>query len=149
MPHLLGLIKLVYLVGFFQVVIFTLFRVLFFNLFYDESFNQVQEAFIIGLRLDIQIAVIFTLPLLFLGWIKWINPLVSTFGKYLWTIIFVVLNIGFCTFYVGDIAYYEFFKKRMDATVTRFFYDVGDATNMLVDGYPVGKFILFLIYVIS
>lgn len=130
-----------------EILIFTVFRFVFFALFSDDSFNESSYSFWMGLRFDIQLAVLLNLPIYLFGAIKWIDPLKTSFGNIVWKIYFLLYNLVILFIYLGDFAYFDFFKKRVDATVTRFFYDIGDATTMMIQGYPVFKalfgFIIF------
>ncbi len=144
-------IRLVLFITLFEIFLFTIFRLVFFTVFSEESFSDSLYSFWIGFRFDVQLAALLNLPLYIFGAIKWISPLTTKFGNFIWKLYFVIYNLVILYIYVGDIAYFDFFKKRVDATVTRFFYDIEDATTMLVQGYPVFKaligFILFTILV--
>ncbi len=140
-------IRFIVLLTFFELVLFTIFRIVFFNLFSDESLSDSLYAFWIGFRFDLQLAVLLNLPLYMFGAIKWISPLKNIFGHWLWKLYFIIYNLSVLFIYIGDLAYYDFFKKRVDATVTRFFYDISDATTMLVQGYPVFKTLIgFMVF---
>ena len=47
-----------------------------------------------------------------------------------------MVNIGIILIYVIDFAYFDFFKKMVDSSIIRYFYDIGEAFEMVKEGYP-------------
>ncbi|MEA1892896.1 MAG: sulfatase-like hydrolase/transferase [Campylobacterota bacterium] len=125
----------------FEMIIFTLFRLAFFIAFNkygsDYTTSQICYSFWIGFRFDIQLFAIAFLPILLVGGIKYIGLYKSTFAKYFWLIYIFVVNIGMIVIYIIDFPYYDFFKKMVDSSIIRYFYDIGEAMGMLLEGYPI------------
>ncbi len=123
-----------------EVVLFTLFRVAFFIAFKDYgtdyTTSDVLYSFWLGFRFDLQLALIANLPLFLLGGIPYLGIFKSTFGKYFWILYILITNIAFIVLYVIDFPYYDFFKKMVDSSIIRYFYDIGEAFKMVAEGYP-------------
>ncbi len=144
----------------FEMIIFTTFRVAFLVAFHqygsDYSTSDVLYSFWIGFRFDMQLFAITFLPILLLGDLKHIGLYKSTVAKYFWLTYIFLANVGMILIFVVDFPYYDFFKKMVDSTIIRYFYDIGEAMEMLLEGYPIystlfGVFTLFaiLFYIIK
>jgi len=134
----------------FEVLLLTLLRVAFYTVFkdYASDFSTAEalHSFFVGFRFDIQLLVIINLPILFIGYF---------FSRYVLTSYLVLTNLLMSVLYVINFAYYDFFKKNVDSSIIRYFYDIGEAFKMLEEGYPVYSslfgviiftFILFFVY---
>ncbi|HIP30291.1 MAG TPA: hypothetical protein EYG93_03930 [Sulfurospirillum arcachonense] len=134
------LIRFLLLLTFWEVVLFTLFRVAFFVAFKDYGTDytslDVLFSFWLGFRFDLQLALIANLPILLLGGIKYIGIFKSTFGKYFWISYIFIVNMAFIALYIMDFPYFDFFKKMVDSSIIRYFYDIGEAFKMVAEGYP-------------
>ena len=123
-----------------EVVLFTLFRVAFFLAFKDYGTDytstEVVFSFWLGLRFDLQLALIANLPILLFGGIKYLGIFKSTFGKYFWISYLFIVNVAFIALYIIDFPYFDFFKKMVDSSIIRYFYDIGEAFKMVAEGYP-------------
>ena len=122
------------------MLLFTLFRVAFFIAFKDYGTDytslDVLFSFWLGFRFDLQLALIANLPIFLLGGIKHIGIFKSTFGKYFWISYIFIVNMAFIALYIIDFPYFDFFKKMVDSTIIRYFYDIGEAFKMVAEGYP-------------
>jgi phosphoglycerol transferase MdoB-like AlkP superfamily enzyme len=134
------LIHFLLLLTFWEVVLFTLFRVAFFIAFKDYGSDyttaDVLYSFWLGFRFDLQLALIANLPIFLFGSIKYIGIFKSTFGKYFWISYIFIVNTAFSLVYVIDFPYFDFFKKMVDSSIIRYFYDIGEAFKMVSEGYP-------------
>ena len=123
-----------------EIVLFTIFRVGFFIAFsqYGDNynFNNILYSFWIGFRFDLQLAILIHLPILILGGIKYIGIFKSTVAKYFWIFYIFIVNIAIILLYIIDFAYFDFFKKMVDSSIVRYFYDIGEAFRMVSEGYP-------------
>ena len=130
------LVKIVLL----EVILFTIFRVSFFIAFkdYGSGFSptDVLYSFWVGFRFDIQVAILIMLPVFLIGGIKYIGIFKSRLAKYFWLIYILVANILAISIYVINFVYFDFFKKLVDSSIVRYFYDIGEAWQMLSEGYP-------------
>ncbi|CAA6808498.1 MAG: Sulfatase family protein [uncultured Sulfurovum sp.] len=134
------LIRFLLILTFWEVLVFTLFRLAFFMAFKDYGTDytsgDVVYSFWLGFRFDLQLALIANLPIFLLGGIKYIGIFKSTFAKYFWISYIFVVNTVFILLYVIDFPYFDFFKKMVDSSIIRYFYDIGEAFKMLAEGYP-------------
>ncbi len=123
-----------------EIVLFTLLRLAFFIAFKDYGNDYTSSdtlfAFWIGFRFDMQLILIVNLPILLFGGIKFIGIFKSNFGKYFWTSYVVLSTILMLLVYVINFPYFDFFKKMVDSSIVRYFYDIGEAFKMLQEGYP-------------
>ncbi|CAA6804143.1 MAG: Sulfatase family protein [uncultured Sulfurovum sp.] len=135
------LIRFLLILTFWEVVAFTLLRVVFFIIFkdYGTGYNSLDVlfSFWLGFRFDLQLALIANLPIFLFGGIKYIGIFKSTFGKYFWITYLFLVNILFLGIYIIDFFYFDFFKKMVDSSIVRYFYDIGEAFKMLSEGYPI------------
>ena len=134
------LIRFILALALFEMVIFTLLRVVFYVAFakYDTShtLNEVLYSFWLGFRFDLQLFAIAFLPLLlFAGW-KYIGLFHNVVAKYFWLTYIFLANLVILVVYIIDFPYYDFFKKMVDSSIVRYFYDIGEAMRMLSEGYP-------------
>jgi len=140
MKNLPKLIKFLVLLTAVEVIVLTLFRVAFFFAFlkYGENFSyeQVLYSFWLGFRFDLQLVIIINLPILLLSPIPIIGIFKSLFAKYFWLIYILLSNIFIIIIYIINFAYYDFFKKMVDSSIIRYFYDIKDALTMVKEGYP-------------
>ena len=134
------LIRLLINLILFEIVIMTLLRMAFLIAFnsYDNNhtMSNVIYSFLVGARFDLQLIVLVNLPILLFGGIKFIGVFKSVFAKYFWLIYIFITNMAILFIYVVDFPYYDFFKKMVDSSIIRYFYDIGEAMKMLKEGYP-------------
>jgi len=149
LPKLLRFLLLLIAV---EIVLFTLLRLVFFIAFKDYgsdyTLTDIFFSFWIGFRFDMQLILIANLPILLFGGIKIIGIFKSNFGKYFWTAYIVITSMLMILLYVINFPYFDFFKKMVDSSIIRYFYDMGEAFKMLSEGYPLVPtaigFLLFL-----
>ena len=148
------LIKFLVTIVVLEVILFTLFRISFLYAFngYGDNYTitDVFYSFWIGFRFDLQLAALINLPILLLGGIKYLGIYKSTFAKYFWITYIFLSNIAVISLYVIDFAYYDFFKKMVDSSIIRYFYDIGEAMRMVSEGYPLFStlFVATIIFVL-
>jgi phosphoglycerol transferase MdoB-like AlkP superfamily enzyme len=135
-----------------NILILTIFRIIFYLNFNDieSSINsEILEAFILGFRFDLQFLLIAYLPMLMFSSIKPINILNSKFGYWFWISFIILINLFIILIYLSDMAYFEYFQKRLDSSILRFVYDIKEATNMVIQSYPISYIALFIIIYLS
>jgi phosphoglycerol transferase MdoB-like AlkP superfamily enzyme len=134
------LIRFLITIVFLELILFTIFRIAFIVAFakYGDNLNftNILYSFWIGFRFDIQLAILISLPIFLLGGIKYIGIFKSIFAKYFWLLYILMVNIAIILLYIIDFAYFDFFKKMVDSSILRYFYDIGEAMKMLNEGYP-------------
>jgi phosphoglycerol transferase MdoB-like AlkP superfamily enzyme len=134
------LVRFLLLLVSLEVLLFTLLRVAFFIAFKDYGSDysslDVLYSFWLGFRFDLQLALIANLPVFLLGAFPYIGVFKSTLGKYFWTLYILLSNMLIIAVYVINFPYYDFFKKMVDSSIIRYFYDIGEAFKMVSEGYP-------------
>ncbi len=144
---------------FVQICSLTLYMLLFRILFYtyfselnDANTSEIQQAFRLGIRFDIKLAVLVFFPLAILlfsinqGFFK--RVLYQRIGTIYSTIMYMVFTL----FYLFDFGYYDYLGIRLDAASLRFLSNIAISTQVLLESYPVYKGALgllllgFLIY---
>lgn len=95
------------------------------------------QALYLGLKYDLRLALLIVLPMLAMGWLKWIHPLDSRFGRGLWQLYLMLATLVVIAFYVTDFGHYAYLNTRVDSTVLRFLQNLGISLNMVWESYPV------------
>jgi phosphoglycerol transferase MdoB-like AlkP superfamily enzyme len=99
--------------------------------------SDLVQALWLGMRFDLRIALVMLLPLFFVGWIKWLSPFETRWGRYFWTTylsaVFAVVGL----FYIVDFGHYAYLATRLDFTATRFLENAAISGEMVWESYPV------------
>lgn len=95
------------------------------------------QALYLGLKFDLRLALLMVLPAFALGWLRWLSPLDSTFGRRFWLGYFVVATLAVIMFYVTDFGHYAYLHVRVDSTVLRFLTNPLISLEMVWESYPV------------
>jgi len=138
MPKLFKFILSILVIDLFLL---TLLKLIFLFVFQADaghlSLNEITYALFIGWRFDIQLLVLIHLPLLVFGAITKINFFENTYSKVFW-ISYLTLSMSLIVILYGiNFAYYDFFKRLVDSSILRYFYDMLEAFKMLEEGYPI------------
>jgi len=118
---------------------------------YFDSPNQplgsdlVGQALLLGLRFDLRIGLFLLLPVLMLGWIRGINPLVCKKARLGWTTLFGLAWLGLVMFYIMDGGYYAYLKERLNSGILTFLGDAEISGEMVWQTYPVIRIALALV----
>ena len=132
-----------------------LFRILFFFFFAQletASNTEIKEAFLIGIRYDIKLAVLAIFPIAILLFIVNYRFFKYTIYKKIATIYLTFCYIIITLFYVFDFGYYDYLSIRLDAASLRFLSNLKISTQVLFESYPVYKgffgllILTFLVY---
>jgi len=107
--------------------------------------GDIAWAFYLGLKYDLQFALILSLPILLLGWIPNIHPVFTILGKRLWTAYAVILVFLLFMVHASNFGYYAYLNQGIDATALRFLETPVISATMVWQSYPViwGALILF------
>ncbi len=123
------------------VAIFFLSRIIFWLAYEPSSYplerSDLLYSLWLGLRFDIRVAVAMILPLYFLGWIKFLNPLKNRVAKWLWISYFTLIFSAIALIYIVDAGHYAYLGKRVDFTAMRFLEDAYISAIMVWESYPV------------
>lgn len=133
------------------VLMQTLIRVAFFFQFSSPTdptpFNEILWSFYLGVKFDLQLSAILSLPLLLLGWIKPIHPVYSQLGKRLWMPYLITIIFSLLAFNAANFGFFSYLDKSIDATSLRFLKNPIISMQMVWESYPVilGGIILIVI----
>jgi phosphoglycerol transferase MdoB-like AlkP superfamily enzyme len=135
------LIRLFALLVAIDEALFTLFRVVFYLLFSPRDnplpAAVVAKSFYLGAKFDLRLALLMTLPLLLLGWIRPVNPFERRAGRILWTAYLSVANIVVFFTYLLDFGHYAYNSNRVNITVVQFLYNLDTSLLMVWQTYPI------------
>lgn len=78
------------------------------------------QALYLGLKFDLRLVLLITLPVFLLGWIKYIDPFAKRYARIFWNSYFALLAAIILIFYITDFGYFAYLHIRLDATILRF-----------------------------
>ena len=119
-----------------------LFRILFYFFFAQldtVTSKEVQQAFGLGIRFDIKLAVLAVFPIAILLFIinqRFFNHKIY---KKISTIYFTIIYMVITLFFIFDFGYYDYLNIRLDAASLRFLSNLDISTQVLFESYPVYK----------
>ncbi len=114
----------------------------------DPPADVLWQAFGIGVRFDLRIALLLLLPLALVSYLPGVVGLRSRFGAMLAVIASAVLAGTVTFFYIADFAHYAYLDERLNASVLRFLEDGVDSFQMVWESYPV-VLLLFVLFSIT
>ncbi len=131
---------------------FLLLRVAFYLYFLhgsvDESVGVLAQAFSIGLRLDLRIALLVALPVVAVTLLPgFLNPRRSRLMAALVVAWLVLAAIGCTLFYILDFGHYSYLGDRVNASVLRFVENSDISGEMVWQSYPVIPLVLVVLAV--
>lgn len=130
-------------VNIFSLTVYALlFRVLFYSFFAQldsVATSEIQQAFGVGIRFDIKLAVLVVFPIALLLFIVNQRFFKGKVYKRISTIYFTVIYLIITLFYLFDFGYYEYLNIRLDAASLRFLSNLSISTQVLFESYPVYK----------
>ncbi len=95
------------------------------------------ETLYIGIKFDLRLALILSLPVFLLTWLPRYNVLRSAAVRKLARIYIAVALLVTLLMYIIDFGHYTYLGIRMNSTVMRFFEDLSISANMMWQSYPV------------
>lgn len=137
--------RLQYLAGTFLVLLalFAALRGVFYGFFSEVgdtlqvSQDIVWQTLLIGLRFDIRLALLLTLPLVLVAYIPRFNLVSSRFLRQLAVVYLALALLVVTLIYVIDFGYYNYLGVRINSSVYRFLQDAAISSQMLWESYPV------------
>ena len=91
----------------------------------------------IGVKFDLRLAILLSLPVFLLTWLPRYNVSTSTALRKLARIYIAVALLITLLFYIIDFGHYAYLGTRLNSTAMRFFDDLSISANMLWESYPV------------
>lgn len=111
--------------------------------------SELFQAFYLGLKFDLRLSLLMTLPLFLLGGIQFLSPFEYNSRRRFW--LFIQTSIfSFVLFaYFINYAYFSYLNKPIDASVLRFLKNFSISMEMVWSTYPVVWLSLLLISIAS
>ena len=136
-PHLRLLMVLVLV----DLVLFGLFRVVFYKWFSvpDNTITlpMLINAFYLGFKFDLRLALLINLPIFLLGWFSPFNAIKSIVARNSWLVYLVLVHSIIVFINFVDLGHYDYLRLRVDVTVIRFLEDMAISKQMVIESYPV------------
>lgn len=107
--------------------------------------NELIKAFYLGLKFDLRLSLMMTLPIFLLGSIHILSPFELNFSRRMWlfiqgSIFTVVLFVYFINF-----AHFSYLHKPLDASAIRFLQNFSISMEMAWETYPIVSLVLLLL----
>ncbi len=132
-----------------NVLIFTVFRLIFWALFRSTAPGAPGPDFLwalyLGFKFDLRLSLLICLPVLALSWIPGLNFVRSSIGKWIWLVYFVVLAAFLILTYFADLAHYDYLHQRLNASAIDYLLSPAIALQFIWETYPVVPGILLLV----
>lgn len=126
-----------------NVVLFTLFRLIFYFTFQSTAAETpAAYCFYLGLKFDLRIAILLLLPFLALSWIPRLNVPPTKFGRWFWSGLYTTIAVLYFLLYIVDLGHYAYVRERLNASVIDYVLSPDIATRMVGETYPVGWAVL-------
>jgi phosphoglycerol transferase MdoB-like AlkP superfamily enzyme len=134
-----------------NMIIFVLFRAIFWALFRSIALEPIPSEFLwalyLGFRFDLRLSLLVCLPVLALSWIPFLNFTRSSTAKRIWLIYFTLAAAFLILTYFVDIAHYDYLHDRLNASALEHILSPAIALQMIWETYPVIPGILALLLV--
>lgn len=113
----------------------------------DIEFSELVKAFLMGIRFDLRLAIIISLPLILLSMIPYFNLTTSNIIRKTASIYVLIISIIMILFYVADSGHYGYLDNRLDITAVSFIENPIISLQMIWESYPViwGLIIIILL----
>ncbi|WP_426417403.1 LTA synthase family protein [Aestuariirhabdus sp. LZHN29] len=103
----------------------------------QTSVSDLAKVLYIGIKFDLRLALLLTLPLIVLAYIPWINLSKVPLLRQLALGYLLLAVSGLLVFYVFDFGHYAYLGVRINSTAIRFLEDFAISKNMVWESYPV------------
>jgi phosphoglycerol transferase MdoB-like AlkP superfamily enzyme len=124
-----------------NMLIFTLFRAIFWVLFRstasEVSGSELLRALYLGFRFDLRLSLLVCLPVLALSWIPFLNFVRSSLAKRIWLIYLVAVEGFLILTYFFDFGHYDYLHDRLNASAIEHILPLAIALKMVWETYPV------------
>jgi phosphoglycerol transferase MdoB-like AlkP superfamily enzyme len=124
-----------------NMVIFTLFRMIFWALFRstapEASRSEFLWALFLGFKFDLRLSLLVCLPVLIFSWIPGMNFVRSPKAKWTWLIYLVAMEVFLVLMYFVDLAHYDYLHDRLNGSAIDHILSPAIALQMVWESYPV------------
>jgi phosphoglycerol transferase MdoB-like AlkP superfamily enzyme len=138
-------LKFLYALVLFQLISFTLYRLIFLGWFHkelnDANLPYLWKALFLGLKFDLRLSMLVIVPAIIV-----INFPIKTLSKIRFVNFFYTIISGLMTLlYITDAGYFSYLKQRLNATVIQFLKNPAISFEMVRESYPWPVFVLLII----
>jgi phosphoglycerol transferase MdoB-like AlkP superfamily enzyme len=113
----------------------------------DVSFTDITRAFWMGVRFDLRLSILISLPLLILSIIPIVNMGRSSRTRMAGKWIYGILIVGTVIFYTVDAGHYAYLQQRIDITAVSLLENPAISLYMVWESYPVIWVLIFLVLI--
>ncbi|GMR16635.1 MAG: alkaline phosphatase family protein [Gammaproteobacteria bacterium] len=99
--------------------------------------TELLQAFYLGLKFDLRLSLIMTLPLFILGGARWLSPFEYGSTRRFWLSIQAIIFSFILFVYFINFAYFSYLHKPLDASAIRFLQNFSISMEMVWSTYPV------------
>jgi phosphoglycerol transferase MdoB-like AlkP superfamily enzyme len=125
----------------FNMVIFTLFRAIFWALFRSTAPETLSSEFLwalyLGFKFDLRLSLLICLPVLVFSWIPGVNFVRSYKAKWTWLIYLVAMEVFLILMYFVDLGHYDYLHDRLNGSAIDHILSPAIALQMVWETYPV------------
>ncbi len=111
--------------------------------------GDLAQAFYVGMKFDLRLALLLLLPPLLLAWLRPLDPFRSRAAHYLWIGYFSLSGLGVLLFYFLDFGHFAYLKIRTDVNVLRFLDNFATSAQMMWESYPIVWLTLALLLLLA
>jgi phosphoglycerol transferase MdoB-like AlkP superfamily enzyme len=149
MSTLPRLIRWILNLGFVLLLLLTVMRLALFLFFPNQgnSFSQVSDAMLLGLRYDLRTISIILVSILIFGSIPALSPFRSALNRKIWLNLLGLLFFLILFFYAIDFAHFSYLNQRLNASVLNYLEDTSISLGMVWESYPVIRLMLVILIV--
>ena len=135
------LFRLLFNLVLLDVVLFGLFRVIFYQWFNVPdtgiTASMLANAFYTGFKFDLRLALLINLPILLLGWLWHLNAVKSSAFRLSSLVYLLLAHSVLILIYFIDLGHFDYLRLRIDVTILRFLQDLAISKQMVSESYPV------------
>ncbi|MBN1878867.1 sulfatase-like hydrolase/transferase [bacterium] len=136
-----GSVRTTLLLAAYHVIIFSIFRVLFYLVFRGASENPLHPvpffAWYLGFKFDVRLAMLVNLPFLALSWIKWLSYNRGGMVRTIWHVFYALIGTGLFLMYFVDFGHFAYVHSRLNSELLDQMVSLGVALQMVWESYPV------------
>ncbi len=136
-----GMLRFVLVAAGFNLLIFAALRIAFWYGFRSQaahaSTEDVLYALYVGLKFDLRLALLLSLPPLVLGSLRWLNPLRHPRLRYLWVGYYALVQTAVLFLYLVDFGNYAYLHARLNSGLLEHLFPLSIAARMVWETYPV------------
>ncbi len=103
----------------------------------DYEFSELVKTFFMGIRFDLRLAILISLPLILLSMIPFFNLTSSKIIRRIASIYVIIISIIMILLYAADFGYYGYLDSRLDITAVSFIENPIISMQMVWESYPV------------